>query len=270
MTTPLFDERLLVVSNTQSSSTGSPHNFQVRFDPEVQTPPGTTVAVKAFSAVQSWWNISSTRGNNTYRRTSNKGVSWSTETLPDGLYSVSALSAAIGEHFRLAGWLVGSLSPVTLETNQATGRVVCVISDPSDYGVDFSNDGESSLYTTLGFTYLAGSDLQEGRTTASNDANLEASISQFCLCLDKLRQGASWLGGSSKGQTALTFSFTTLPQYTERFEPYSPTFLACDGAPSWADLTVSIRDQNGVLIPFTGDVSVTLVLRTPRRLVSQQ
>lgn len=73
------------------------HDFTIRLSPELELNKNKDcyVAVDSISMSYSWYNVSSTYGNNSFKYSHDGGVSWTTITLPNGNYTYNDIESYV-------------------------------------------------------------------------------------------------------------------------------------------------------------------------------
>lgn len=218
---------------------------------------GSYLSCSQFTFVNDFRNISSTLGNNMiyYTDDSADATKYSI-TIPDGYWSVSALSSYLAEQQTVAG-----TSVFTLEALASIGKIgIRFDGTNTGWWVYFDTD---SPFDILGFT--SGQSVPDFITSPlGSTANLleYAPNRGDMLIITAIKVGtnitANSYSNTAKSNVIIQFPILEEPLATTAFEPNNISFIPIRNGGLYNSITIYVYDQNNDPLEMLEDFSLVL------------
>lgn len=241
----------LLLKLDSSSTSQDSDNFTIQY-PNIEIPGSWEVGLIKGHFWYSYYNISSTLGNNIIRYSTDGGVSWETNiTLPDGIYSVTDINTYMQQVMNTRGhYDVGNdLYYATIAANFNTLK--CDITLSNNYQIDLST---GTLYSTLGFAQAIVTATSSGTspvdiTNGINSLEVQCSLTE------------SGYSNEFSGATLASFVPDNSPGSAIVVAPNPVVYLPVNTKTIYK-INIKITDQLNRRINFNGEnVTVMLHLR---------
>ena len=236
------------LSNTSSQR---PSNFRHIFrDPiHLDRNKDYQIALSSLSMYNESPNISVSYGNNTFAYSRDNGVSFTTLTIPSGIYSIEQLDTKINDLILADG---GLENKINLIPDYSILRVVLYITD-SNYRLDLTT---GNLRNLLGFD----SAIYTTTTTAQSAADVSNGVISYNLNCSLVLRNSSYINGN-RSNSLFAFVPNTSSGSLFYISPVNLEFLDIN-TKDITSIEVNLQDNLGrELVDLTSPVRFTLVIR---------
>jgi hypothetical protein len=239
---------ILITLNSDKRSSGYSYDFSTNFNPNLQIPENTEIALSSIQMWNSLPNISVSRANNQWRYFN--GSTWSaTQTIPNGNYSIDDLNLYIQATITTLG---GLGTNIILLPNYNTLK--CDIVLKNSYQLDLSI---GNLYLLLGWTKA----IVNTSGTGTNLVDISNGITTYYVHCNLVDSGTSISDGSTSD---VIYSFTPDKPAGNLLnkEPLNLIYTKCNTR-YISRISIRLSDQNGNTLSDLSDenISITLVLK---------
>lgn len=183
----------------------------------------------------SWYNISATNGNNTFKY--NNGVTDKILTIDDGLYSMESLIDEIHDLMIIQGdyTTVGSVNTfdINFELDLSSGYVSMLISN--GFEVDFTNRNIRTIFGFDSANYATS-------TVSPNRSDIRYGVNTILVHLN-ICAGSGYINDGSS-DVVFSFSVNQQPNESLHFEP-NPVNLPVYTRDEISELRLYLTDQRG-------------------------
>jgi hypothetical protein len=204
-----------------------------------------SLAVVSANIWYSWFNVSSANGNNTFRY--NNGTAWSqTQTIPDGMYSISHINQYVQGRITALG---DTSANISILANYTTLK--CDITCHNNYELDLQAS-QSTLHNILGFDsqVLSSTGGLEILFSSENTVDITNGITSLSL-------HCSIVGGSYENSQSsdviYSFSPNVSPGSLIQLHPNQLLYLPVVPKDSIQDVRFRLTDQSGKSIDLNGE-----------------
>jgi hypothetical protein len=237
---------VLLKFDSKTVSNSNPSDFSVHYNHfPLDRESDYSLALVSANIWYSWFNISVANGNNTFRY--NNGTSWSqTQTIPDGMYSLSHINEYV--QGRIA-YLGDTSANISIVANYTTLK--CDITCQNNYELDLQAS-QSTLHNILGYNSQILSSTgnltivfnSENTVNITNDVN---SLSLHCSIV-----GGSY-ENSQSSDVIYSFSPNVAPGSLIQLHPNQLLYLPVIPKDSIQNIRFRLTDQSGKSIDLNGE-----------------
>lgn len=243
---------ILLILDSSSLSVSDTGDFNVQYQPPIKLSDSLDqeqweLALIKANLWYSWYNISASKGNNTFRY--NNGVSWSgTITIPDGQYTIGQINSYLHDVMKANGdyTVVSGVDTfdIEIEPNYSTLRVKLTFTN--SYQLDLSL---SDLYLLLGgesTTYSTDGDLP-------NVANINDGINNLAIHCNII-SGLRTYENAKRSDVIYTFVPDSVPGTNIDVNPVNKIYLPINVRNNQIEnVNMRITDNSGNPIDFNGE-----------------
>ena len=201
---------------TSSNATfGVPSNFTTIFQPAITLDPHKDykIGVRSLRLWNELANISPTLANNTFKYSSDNGITWSTDiTITQGIYSVDDLSTAVQTLITNDG---GVGTNIRLDPDYNTLKVYITLQN--NYQLDMTTNSFNSL---IGWTAI----IVTASGLGQNLADVSNGITSYNLECNLVDSNASYVNGKASS-ALLNFTPNVNPGSLISIVPFSVEYL---------------------------------------------
>lgn len=245
---------VLLQLNSEKAS-GTSQDFTTTFSSLIRTPQndGWKVALHSATIYYSWYNITSSFGNNVIRYSKDAGSTWETDIIiPNGIYGLNDINSYLQSQLLLRGDYSGTLAEpvydIAILPNFNTLRTVVVLQN--SYQLDMT---QGTLYKLLGLNPQIYTVTSQGTSKVDINKGVDR-VNIECSIVD-----GSYSGGIS-GNSIYSFTPSVPPGGAQVENPRNLVFLPINGD-SFSTVRIRITDQNGNLLDLNKEnTNVVLVL----------